>query len=115
MNLLKETIDELAAQGKTLNDIEWIGNRHFQLPLDDLHRLFDVDYDNGYGGTEIAYDLLVVGDGWWLERHEYDGKEWWAYYEPPVKPTEVKTLKRIDDGWHSLGDILQREEYLEDD
>ena len=30
---------------------------------------------------EVAEDLVVVGDNWWIERHEYDGNEWWEYKE----------------------------------
>jgi len=27
-----------------------------------------------------------VGDDWWLERHEYDGSEWWVFQKLPIKP-----------------------------
>lgn len=26
---------------------------------------------------------MVVGDDWWLERHEYDGSEWWEFKRLP--------------------------------
>ena len=29
------------------------------------------DYDSGLGGQEIAKGFLIVGEDWWLERHEY--------------------------------------------
>lgn len=42
-----------------------------------------INYDNGYGSAEIREDLLIVGDGWWLERDEYDGSEWWVFRTKP--------------------------------
>ena len=29
------------------------------------------NYNNGYGSAEIREDLVIVGNGWWLERDEY--------------------------------------------
>lgn len=42
------------------------------------------NYDSGYGSAEIREDLLIVGDGWWLERREYDGSEWWEFCATPT-------------------------------
>lgn len=42
-----------------------------------------INYDSGYGSAEIREDLLIVGDGWWLERDEYDGSEWWVFRTKP--------------------------------
>jgi len=41
------------------------------------------NYDSGYGSAEIREDLIIVGNGWWLERDEYDGSEWWVYRTKP--------------------------------
>ena len=41
-------------------------------------------YDSGYGSAEIREDLTIVGEGWWLERDEYDGSEWWAFCATPA-------------------------------
>lgn len=43
-----------------------------------------INYDSGYGSAEIREDLVIMGDGWWLERNEYDGSEWWVYCTPPT-------------------------------
>ena len=55
-------------------------------------KLADVEYDDGFGGQTVAKDLLVVGDGWWLERNEYDGSEWWEFRRPPQKPDKVRDV-----------------------
>ena len=48
------------------------------------------EYDDGYGETEVKDDLQIVGANWWLERHEYDGSEWWEFKSLPTQPEEYK-------------------------
>lgn len=59
----------------------------------------DVEYDNSFGYTKVALDLVVVGEDWWLERHEYwyenDCSGWWEFKRMPVKPTKSKMLDRV--------------------
>lgn len=80
-------------------------------------KLADTDYDNSYGATEVADDLIIVGENWWLERHEYDGAEWFEFKEMPLKPEDKIDLKAItviqakklgfdvSCGWESLNGI----------
>lgn len=42
------------------------------------------NYDSGYGAVEIRRDLIILGDGWWLERWEYDGSEGWSFRAAPA-------------------------------
>jgi len=87
MNLLQETITILELNGKTLEDILWYGTTDcvYNNPLPEF---FNIDYDSGFGSQEIPQELVVVGVDWWLERHEYDGSEWWEFKEYPTMPTE---------------------------
>jgi len=55
----------------------------------------DVNYNSGFGGQEIAKDLVVVGTGWWMERHEYDGSEWWEFKAPPVRMIDSKPFSLL--------------------
>ena len=89
MNLLKETVEILSRHGKSPSDVEWIGNASFHFSWDVFLTAANADYNNGYGGHEVAADLLVVGKDFWLERHEYDGSEWWEYKEHPPKPSKT--------------------------
>lgn len=91
MNLLLETKEILRENGKNLSDVLWFGTEEYVIE-EDIQKAFDVNYDSGYGGAEISMDLLVVGDGFWLERHEYDGSEWWEYKEQPKKPSAIKRV-----------------------
>jgi hypothetical protein len=95
MNLLQETIYILNENGKSLNDIEWIGNREYTIPKDLFTKLANTEYDSGYGCSEVAEDLIIVGEYWWLERHEYDGAEWWEYKEQPKKPKKERIIQKL--------------------
>jgi len=94
-NLLKETLNVLKENGKSAKDVSWCGDDNYSFSWDVFKEKANTDYDSGYGGSEVYIDLLIVGDGWWLERHEYDGAEWWEYKEQPVKPKREKTPNDI--------------------
>ena len=106
MNLLKETKSELKVHGKLLKDVKWVGCDEFTIPLENFVTCADMEYDDGYGSQDVAMDLVVVGENWWLERHEYDGSEWWEYKELPQKPSEEKQVKRVLGGmWKTLEEL----------
>lgn len=85
-NLLQETISILKENGKTLGDVLWIGCKSFKISKEKFIELADKDYYSGYGIENVAEDLLVVGDDFWLERHSYDGSEWWEFKKVPKEP-----------------------------
>ncbi len=90
VNLKEETINVLKIHGKTLSDIIWFGNDKVEL-TGSLELALDFDYYEKYGTQEVLVDLILVGNDFWLERHEYDGSEWWEYKTYPERP-EMKTL-----------------------
>ena len=94
MNLLKETIEFLEENGKTIDDITYIVGNDFGISKDDFIRLANYNYDDGYGSPEVATDLKLCGNGFWIERHEYDGSEWWEFKEQP-KPLDIKSVTRL--------------------
>lgn len=67
-------------------DVVWVGasSGEFALSWAEFAPLADQDYDAGYGFCEVATDLVVVGDGWWIQRYCYAGKEWWQFHSPPT-------------------------------
>lgn len=85
-NLKEETLKHLNYSGKSISDIRWIGNSVLEIPIDAFFEIADRPYDDGYGGIEVCEDLMVVGDDWWLERHNYDGAEWWEFKTVPQRP-----------------------------
>lgn len=90
MNFRTETLDDLKRNGKTIDDIKWIGNETGERTTD-IKKFFnsiDFEYDGGFGSNTISLSLVIVGDNWWLERGEYDGSEWWNF----------KTIPRLSKG-----------------
>jgi hypothetical protein len=86
VNLLLETQEMLARHGKTSDDVEFVTDGVSSCPWElFLYPASITDYDEGYGSDEIYENLKIVGKDWWLERHEYDGREWWEYKTLPVR------------------------------
>ena len=53
-----------------------------------------------------ATDLVLVGDGWWIERCEYDGSEWWEFKTIPTEKAKVVPILYLDRGmWDTLKEI----------
>lgn len=103
MNLLKETLEALKESGRSFDDVLWIGSQDGYMSKELFLRLADVEYDSGFGGQEVARDLVLVGKSWWLERGEYDGSEWWEFKSLPIKPyTEIHPIRLHKGCWDSL-------------
>lgn len=95
MNLLKETKEILKDNKKNIDDIVWVGTNKYFIDKETFIKLANIDYDDGYGSPKVATNLLIVGDNWWLERHEYDGAEWWEFKKIPLKPEKELNLKAL--------------------
>lgn len=81
MNLKNETLEMLEKHGKTPEDIVRICGDVFEITPDSFWEKADVEYDEGYGGAEVARDLIIIGDGFVMYRHEYDGAEEWRWID----------------------------------
>lgn len=96
MNLLKETVEILEENGRTLDDVKHICGSKHQITKEDFIRLADTEYYEGFGTQYVATDLMIIGDDFWLERHEYDGSEWWEYKElPNVDGLPYRTVDKL--------------------
>lgn len=110
-NLLQETIYYLKEHDLTENDVIWVGSQDLHFSFKHFATIADIEYDSGYGAPQVATDLLVVGEDWWLERHEYDGSEWWEFKQIPTRPNVYKKVDRVVGGmWDSLIDINEKED-----
>jgi hypothetical protein len=111
-NLLEETKEALASQKKGPGDVLWIGSKDGTLVIGwpEFEQIANVEYDDDYGGAEVAEDLVVVGDDWWLERGEYDGREWWNYMTKPIlKAKNQPFIRVVRSDWESgLKEINKR-------
>ncbi len=104
----EETLKILKDNNKTSLDILWCGSVEFGwFTWEDFIEIAPQDYNSGFGGQEIAKDLLIVGDNWYLERYEYDGSEWWEFKKIPQKPEKYNKPKTINNGdsWATLEEM----------
>lgn len=92
MNLKDETIEYLESHRKSTNDVLWVGSQDGKMKLtwNQFIEIANFEYDDGYGHQEIDSNLVVVGDGWWFERAEYDGAEGWRINFPPSLKKNTK-------------------------
>lgn len=93
MNLLQETIEALNDNGKSTQDVIWVGDKFGSISWDEFEQISSFEYDNDFGSEEINLDLVVVGGDWWLERYEYDGAESWVFQKHPGGKKEKSKVK----------------------
>lgn len=112
MNLWEETESVLLRRGKTWDGVIAVVGNCFRISREQFKELaLTTDYDSSFGAPEIAIDLKIVGFDWWLERHEYDGSEWWEYKTMPNINLPLKSVKRLSVegtdacGWQSLNEL----------
>lgn len=118
INLLDETIEILSKYNKTFDDVIAICGNHFQITKEDFLEYANTEYDGGFGSQEVAEDLIIIGDDFWLERWEYDGSEGWSFKTFPkyenlefVKITALTVNQAKENGidcscgWETLNDL----------
>lgn len=110
-NLWEETEIMLTAHEKTFKDVKYIQGSNFGITKENFERVAKKSkYYSGFGAPEVAEDLVVVGDNWWVERHEYDGSEWWEYKEKPKQISEIKEVSHLAGGmWNKLAELNETE------
>jgi hypothetical protein len=99
IKVLNKKPNVLCAQIDVLSDTSYSIDKKLNLPMDytqemwdQFLKLFDFQYDNGYGIQRLCGTIWFV-NGDWLERGEYDGSEWWEYKTCPEIPDYLKNAK----------------------
>lgn len=84
----------LQKNNKGIENIIWAGCTEYQIPLDNFFSIAkstpDLDY-NDY--QEIPFDLIVVGNGFWIERSGLN--ETWVYKAYPKVSKRIVNVKKI--------------------
>jgi len=85
VNFWEETVSKLGECGFAWSDVEKvIVTGAFEIDKDDFMSVAKrLNYNAWYGTLAIDPRLKIVGHDWWLERAEYDGKEWWEFKTIP--------------------------------
>lgn len=110
-NLLDETVEFLEKYGKTLDDVLYIQGDDFEITRKNFETVArDTNYDSGYGDQHVPKDLVLVGEGWWIERYEYDGAEWWDFKSIPARKQYMKNITNLHKGmWDTLKEMNEVE------
>ena len=82
MNLKNEALEVLHRNGKRRSDVKYVCGDDFRISREQFWKLADTEYDP-YGAPEIATDLTLIGEDFWMERGEYDGAELWDFHTMP--------------------------------
>lgn len=106
-NLWEETIEFLKENDKTFKDVLFIQGEDFKLTKENFEIVAKkTNYDSGFGAQRVATDLVLVGDGWWIERAEYDGSEWWEFKTIPTDKDKVEHIHHLANGmWDTLKEL----------
>lgn len=100
--LLEETLECLKDNGKKEEDVIFVTNSKKAFSWERFRVLAkNLLYDSGYGSQKINSELKIVGKDWWLERHEYDGAEWWEFKTLP------ENIERSKDSSIEVKDLLE--------
>ena len=125
MNLKEETLEVLHNNGKHKEDVKYVCGEDFQISLGQFWELSDTEYNSFYGAPEIATDLTLIGDDFWMTRGEYDGSEWWDFHTMPdtagmpirkITALSVRQYNAICNpkygkiGWETLSELNEEED-----
>lgn len=103
MYLLESLAACLKENGKSLDDIQWVGCKEFSIPIDNFLELAARIQD--HFGADIAIDLVVVGNDFWVERDSLHSGEIWVLRKSPIKPKTECLLKTL-----TYKDLTEEEE-----
>jgi len=99
-NLLEETLECLKENRIKTDMIKFCMTDDGWFTWDEFVEIArDANYDNSYGLWEIDKSLKIVGEDFYLERHEYDGSEWWEFKKVPQKPNEHAEKIKLLSNW----------------
>ena len=100
-NLWYETLKVLNNNEHSWDDVLYVACDDFMITKENFEEIAKAtDYDDSFGGTDVADDLVIIGDNWWLSRDEYDGSEWWRYNEKPdVSKFDTIKISKLAEHW----------------
>lgn len=72
----------------------WVSDGKHVESFESFIQRCDFSYDAGYGIEVVSTKLVIMlDDGSWLTRQEYDGAEWWERRRAPQRPDEQGTVE----------------------
>ena len=107
-NLLDETLQALAANGYTPEDVAWVGSADgsYTMLWEQFTAVANQSYNPRAMSAQVVCDLVIVGINWWLERVKVGGEEIWACRQKPMACIPAETLMEIFVPEEDLGSDL---------
>ena len=108
--LFQETVEVLAACKKTGEDVRWVGSADGKMSItwEEFELLSrEIEYSPYvYESPQVVWDLVVVGDGWWLKRTGEEFTDRWLLITVPNKDcSSIKFCKMVGCWWVTLEEI----------
>lgn len=105
INFKRETLLALGEKGFTTNDIKVImvsnEDESYLIFPDNFFNVADFEYSNDYGNVNINPNLIIImKNGTWFCRSEYDGKEKWEHRHYPKQPHIYKYISKESLKWN---------------
>lgn len=106
MNLYDYILKVLFKNNKSVDDILWIGNQSYKIPINDFLTLAKRTEQLNNSGTILSLyypiDVLIVGEGWWLEYDDITDScdIQLKFCTPPIEPEntfKISSLSPNDD------------------
>lgn len=100
VNLLEETKEAIEDFGQEIDNIIFIGSQEsgHECSWELFEVLANREYDSGFGGQEVAADLIIVFEnGTKMFREEFQGSMFWAWSSPFVMPKESHPIDSLFD------------------
>jgi len=97
MNLLAETIDNLKMYYHDESQVLWVGSYDGRLCVswEEFKEIAASVSKTSFGTDQIAEDIVIVGENWWLERHHDGSFSWWVHRQVPKKTRKHKSFRLI--------------------
>lgn len=107
MTLFYYTVQCLEENGKTLEDIIWIGNKDFRIDINEfikysmLLEMNNVPLKSYIRLKSIPIDIVIVGKDFWLSRPIFYDESFseltdlWIFNKKPSMPQFVKSIRHL--------------------
>lgn len=85
MNAKQELLKILKENNKTVDNIVAIFIKYelSYTKIIEINKIEQLDFNYTDGGVQELFGYVLLDDQDWLERHDYDGAEWWEYKKYP--------------------------------
>nr|DAT90463.1 MAG TPA: hypothetical protein [Caudoviricetes sp.] len=92
-NLLDEILNTLDSENLDTEEILWVGSEEFCVLWENFRDVAERTYFSEV--EQLPQDLVIVGDGWWLEVDLEDYGGFFTVFNYPRKPKLTRTITSL--------------------